>query len=113
MTKWSRALTVSMLHVIDQQSERNATMAQTNAATQTEPAANAPAGLATGQAADKPKRKPPVRNLGPRPAYVLVNAPEDVDIKSIEIVGVTRKAEEALEAIDSGRARQYVRLMIK
>jgi len=64
-------------------------------------------------ATEKPKRKPANRNTGPRPAYVLINAPEDVDIKSIEIVGVTRKAEDALESIDTGTARNYIRVMVK
>lgn len=62
---------------------------------------------------DKPKRKTPQRNTGPRPAYLLVNAPEGVDITDIEVVDVTRKAEEALEAIDSGKAGGYLRIMVK
>ena len=62
--------------------------------------------------AEKPKRKQ-VRNTGPRPAYLLVNLPEGVDASSIEVVDVTRKAEEALEAIDSGNAGAYLRIMVK
>lgn len=73
-------------------------------------AAVKPVEAATG---DKPKRKPAVRNIGPRPAYVLVNAPEGIDMKDIQIIGVTRKAEEALEAIDTGKARNYIRVMVK
>lgn len=61
----------------------------------------------------KPKRKPAVRNVGPRPAYVLVNLPEGVNPDDIEVVSVTRKAEEALEAIDTGKATKYLRIMIK
>jgi hypothetical protein len=68
---------------------------------------------ATPIAADKPKRKQVNRNQGPRPAYVLVNLPEGVDPADITVVGVTRKAEEALEAIDTGRATKYLRLMVK
>lgn len=62
---------------------------------------------------DKPKRKPANRNLGPRPAYVLVNLPEGINPDDIEVVDVTRKAEEALEAIDTGTAAKYLRIMIK
>lgn len=57
----------------------------------------------------KPKRKQ-VRNTGPRPAYLLLSQPLP---EGIEVVGVTRKAEEALEAIDSGDAGAYARIMIK
>lgn len=59
----------------------------------------------------KPKRKPVQR--GPKPAYVLINLPEGVDPADINVVGVTRKAEEALEAIDTGKAQKYLRLMIQ
>ena len=68
---------------------------------------------ATPIKADKPKRKPAQRNTGPRPAYVLVNLPEGVSPEQIEVVDVTRKAEEALEAIDTGKAAKYLRVMIK
>lgn len=56
------------------------------------------------------EREKPKRVQGPRPAYILLSAelPEDV-----EIVGSTRKAEEALEAIDKGTAKAYLRMMIK
>lgn len=63
--------------------------------------------------ADKPKRKPANRNQGPRAAYILVNLPEGVDVADITVVGVTRKAEEALEALDTGKAQKYLRLMVK
>ena len=58
--------------------------------------------------ADKPKA--PSRQGGPRPCYLLLNAalPD-----GIEVVGSTRKAEEALEAINSGNAGAYARIMIK
>lgn len=59
---------------------------------------------------EKPKRKPQVRNNGPRPAYLLLSEPLP---EGIEVVGVTRKAEEALEAIDTGNAGAYARIMIK
>lgn len=62
---------------------------------------------------DKPKRAPQVRNTEPKPAYVLVNLPEGIDPADIHVVGVTRKAEEALQAIDTGKAQKYLRLMIK
>lgn len=64
-------------------------------------------------AADKPKRKPAQRNTGPRPAYLLVNLPDGVAAADIEVVDTTRKAEDALEAIDTGRASAYVRIMVK
>lgn len=51
-----------------------------------------------------------VRNTGPRPAYLLLNQPLP---EGLEIVSSTRKAEEALEAIDSGEAAAYARIMIK
>lgn len=63
--------------------------------------------------AAKGEGKTPPRNIGPRPAYLLVNVPEGVDVSDIEVVSVTRKAEEALEAIDSGKAGAYLRLMVK
>lgn len=63
--------------------------------------------------ADKPKRKPQVRNTGPRPAYLLVNLPDGVDPADIEVVDTTRKAEDALEAIDTGKAGNYLRIMVK
>lgn len=63
---------------------------------------------------DKPSKAPVKRAApGPRPAYVLVNLPEGVDASDIEVVAATRKAEDALEAIDSGKAGGYLRLMIK
>lgn len=63
---------------------------------------------------DKATRKPAVRRAqGPRPAYVLVNLPEGVKPEQIEVVETTRKAEDALAAIDTGRATNYLRLMIK
>lgn len=62
---------------------------------------------------NKPKRKPAQRNTGPRPAYLLVNLPEGVDASDIEVVDTTRKAEDALEAIDSGKAAGYLRIMVK
>ena len=61
----------------------------------------------------KPKRKAQTRNMGPRPAYLLVNVPEGVDVSDIEVVETTRKAEEALEAIDTGKAGAYLRIMVK
>lgn len=63
--------------------------------------------------AEKPKRKPQVRTNKPRAAYLLVNLPDGVSPTDIEIVGVTRKAEEALEAIDTEKAGNYIRCMIK
>lgn len=59
---------------------------------------------------EKPKRKAQVRNTGPRPAYLLLNEPLP---DGVEIVGSTRKAEEALEAIDTGTAGAYARILIK
>lgn len=59
----------------------------------------------------KPKRRSQVgRTNKPRPLYVLLSKalPDDV-----EIVGTTRKAEDALESIDTGNAKAYVRLMTK
>ena len=61
----------------------------------------------------KPKRKSQARNMGPRPAYLLVNVPEGVDVADIDVVETTRKAEEALEAIDTGKAGAYLRIMVK
>jgi hypothetical protein len=61
----------------------------------------------------KAKRKPANRNIGPRPAYVLVNLPEGVTAADIEVIDTTRKAEEALEAIDTGAASGYVRILVK
>ena len=61
---------------------------------------------------DKPARKPQ-RALGPRPAYVLVKLPEGITAADVEVVESTRKAEEALEAIDTGKATGYVRIMLK
>lgn len=61
----------------------------------------------------QPKRKTPQRNTGPRPAYLLVNLPDGVDPSDIEVVETTRKAEEALEAIDTGKAAGYLRIMVK
>lgn len=48
-----------------------------------------------------------------RPAYVLINLPEGVNADDIEIVGITRHAEEALEAIDTGKATKYLRVLVK
>lgn len=63
---------------------------------------------------DTPKKKAPVRRaVGPRPAYALVNLPEGMKVSDIEVVEVTRKAEDALEAIDTGSAKGYLRLMVK
>lgn len=68
----------------------------------------------TATAADeKPKRKAPNRNLGPKPAYLLINLPEGVSTDDITVVETTRKAEEALEAIDTGKAGAYLRIMVK
>lgn len=61
----------------------------------------------------KPKRKTPQRNAGPRPAYLLVNLPEGMSAGDIEVISATRKAEEALEAIDTGSASAYLRVMVK
>lgn len=61
----------------------------------------------------KPKRKPAARNTGPRPAYLLVNLPDGVKPEDIEVIEVTRKAEDALAAIDTGKATNYLRLMVK
>lgn len=65
------------------------------------------------EAATKLKTAAPSRQNKPRPAYVLVNLPDGVSPADIEVVSSTRKAEEALEAIDSGDANGYLRLMIK
>jgi len=62
---------------------------------------------------EKPKRKAQVRNTGPKPAYLLVNLPDGFTADMIEVVDTTRKAEEALEAIDTGTAGAYVRIMVK
>jgi uncharacterized protein YfaS (alpha-2-macroglobulin family) len=59
---------------------------------------------------EKTKPRVQVRNTGPRPAYLLLNQPLP---EGFEVVGSTRKAEEALEAIDSGSAAAYARIMIK
>jgi len=69
--------------------------------------------MAEAATALKTKPKPQNRNMGPRPAYLLVNLPEGVDASDIEVVDTTRKAEEALEAIDTGKAGAYVRIMVK
>ena len=69
--------------------------------------------IAEAPTADKPKRKPANRNMGPRAAYVLVNLPEGVDVTDLKVISVTRKAEEALEAIDTGKAQKYLRIMVK
>ena len=61
----------------------------------------------------KATRKPANRNPGPRAAYVLVNLPDGVVASDIEVVEVTRKAEEALTAIVTGSASAYVRIMVK
>ncbi len=63
----------------------------------------------TAEVPAKPKRKQ-VRNAGPRPAYLLLNGPLP---EGFEVVSSTRRAEDALEAIDSGAAEAYVRIMIK
>jgi hypothetical protein len=52
----------------------------------------------------------PRRVQGPRPCYILLS---DVLPDGVEVVAATRKAEEALQAIDSGKARAYLRLMVK
>jgi hypothetical protein len=65
------------------------------------------------EAKAKAPRKPVARNMGPRPAYLLVNLPEGVSPADIEVVDTTRKAEEALEAIDTGKAGGYIRIMVK
>lgn len=67
----------------------------------------------TTTAPAKPKRTAAPRKTGPRPAYVLVNLPEGVNADDIQIVGITRQAEEALEAIDTGKASKYLRVMVK
>lgn len=59
------------------------------------------------------KSTAPSRQNKPRPAYVLVNLPEGMSAADITVVDVTRKAEDALEAIDTGKAGAYVRIMVK
>lgn len=54
----------------------------------------------------KPKRPP----IGPRAAYILLTEPLP---EGVEVVDVSRKAEHALEAIDTGRAKAYIRIMVK
>lgn len=49
----------------------------------------------------------------PRPCYLLVNLPEGIKTSDIQIVEVTRKAEEALAAIDGGTAGAYLRFEVK
>jgi hypothetical protein len=71
------------------------------------------ADAATPLASAKPKRNAAPRKTGPRPAYVLVNLPEGVNPDDIEVVAITRHAEEALEAIDTGKAQKYLRVMVK
>lgn len=61
--------------------------------------------MAKEPTADKPKRV-----NGPRPAFLMFNKPLPDDI---ELVAVTRKADEALEMIDEGQAGSYKRVMIK
>jgi hypothetical protein len=56
------------------------------------------------------KAKAASRQNQPRPAYLLLTQPLP---ENFEIVRSTRKAEEALEAIDKGEAEAYVRIMIK
>ena len=50
------------------------------------------------------------RVQGPRPCYVLLNEPLP---EGIHIVSATRRAEEALQAIDKGEANAYLRIMVK
>lgn len=59
------------------------------------------------------KKKPVNRNMGPRPAYLLINLPDGISPADIQVVGTTRKAEEALEAIDTGKSEGYLRIMVK
>lgn len=59
---------------------------------------------------DVAKAKAASRQNMPRPAYLLLKEPLP---DGFELVGSTRKAEEALEAIDQGKAQAYVRIMIK
>lgn len=63
----------------------------------------------TAPTKDGEKKKPARQNM-PRPAYLLLNAPLP---EGVEVVDVTRKAEEALTAIDTGKAESYIRVMIK
>lgn len=58
--------------------------------------------------ADKKKRVNPQSK--PRPAYILLSAPLP---EGVEVIGATRKAEEALEAIDRDEAAAYMRIMVK
>lgn len=67
----------------------------------------------TTTATAKPKRSSAPRQTGPRPAYVLINLPEGVNPEDIQVVAITRRAEEALEAIDTGKASKYLRVMVK
>ena len=49
------------------------------------------------------------RQNAPRACYVIVRG----DTSNIDIVSSTRKAEEALEAVDSDDTLSYLRLMVK
>lgn len=60
--------------------------------------------------ADEKKTATAKRVNGPRPLYLLWNQPLP---EGLELVGSTRKAEEALEAIDSETAGAYSRTMVK
>lgn len=62
----------------------------------------------TEAAAEKPKRI-----NKPRPLYLLFNLPEGINPDQVELVDVTRRAEDALEAIDTGKAQAYKRVMLK
>lgn len=58
---------------------------------------------------NKPKRAA----QGPRPAYLLVRLPEGVSKDSIEVVAVTRKADEALDRTSGDTDLDFLRVMIK
>ena len=62
------------------------------------------------EATTEGKAKPAARVQGPRPCYVLLNEPLP---EGIRIVAATRRAEEALQAIDKGDANAYLRIMVK
>ena len=59
--------------------------------------------------ADAKKPTAPRQNK-PRPCYILLDGelPE-----GLNVVSSTRKAEEALEAIDAGEAQSYLRILVK
>lgn len=64
-----------------------------------------------GATGDKPKRTNPYSK--PRPAYLLVKLPEGVTKEQLDVVNITRKADEALEAKENDHSIEVIRVMVK